>query len=261
MHIPWQEYGHRMTGLIVTGIILLIIIFLLACSIRAELSFLDGRFEYKVKYLFFTILPRKEKKEKPPKRKGKKKAEEVPEEAADTAENDNIKPENTTEEIPPKMTEKKSKKKKSKDKPEKENKLAVLKCRIEQAKILWGFCSKPLGKLFRGIFLDDLYVDFKICGEDACQAAVNYGKVNVFFYNGLSAVRLLFPVTVKTVDIVCDFDGKKSVYDCSLSVKLRLGTLLGVLLVIGWGFLVHLNELGKAGQSDADSDKLIGENT
>lgn len=253
MHIPWQEYGHRMTGLIVTGIILLIVIFLLVSGIRAELSFLDGKFEYKVKYLFFTILPRKEKKEKPP----KKKTEEAPQEAADTTENDDIKPENAMEETPPQVPEKKkSKKKKSKDKPEKENKLEVLKCRIEQAKILWGFCAKPLGKLFKGIFLDDLVVDFKICGEDACEAAVNYGKINALFYNGLSVVRLLFPVTVKTVDIVCDFDGKKSVYDCSLSVKLRLGTLLGVLLVIAWGFLVHLNELGKAGQAEADSDKL-----
>lgn len=251
-----------MTGLIVTGIILLIIIFLLVSSIRAELSFLDGKFDYKVKYLFFTILPRKEKKEKPPKKKGKKQGSEVSEEAADTTENDDIKPENTTEETPTEVPEKKkSKKKKSKDKPEKENKLAVLKCRIEQAKILWGFCAKPLGKLFKGIFLDDLVVDFKICGEDACQAAVNYGKINAFFYNGLSVVRLLFPVTVKTVDIVCDFDGKKSVFDCSLSVKLRLGTLLGVLLVIAWGFLVHLNELGKAGKPEADSDRIIGENT
>lgn len=261
MHIPRQEYGQRMTGLIVTGVILLIIIFLLVSSIRAELSFIDGKFDYKVKYLFFTILPHKEKKEKPPKKKSKKKTQEVPEEAADTTENDNIKPENTSEEIPTEKPEKKSKKKKSKDKPEKGNKLAVLKCRIEQAKILWGFCAKPLGKLFKGIFLDDLVVDFKICGEDACEAAVNYGKINAIFYNGLSVVRLLFPVTVKTVDIVCDFDEKKSVYDCSLSVKLRLGTLLGVLLVIAWGFLVHLNELGKAGKPEADSDKLVGENT
>ena len=53
-----------MTALIIIGIIVLIIVFLVMCSIRAELKFYGGKLDFKVKYLFFTIYPFKEKTEK-----------------------------------------------------------------------------------------------------------------------------------------------------------------------------------------------------
>lgn len=229
-----------MTALIIIGIIVLIIVFLVMCSIRAELKFYGGKLDFKVKYLFFTIYPFKEKTEKKKKKTDRseqrvknievesdvKKAEDY---AGDTVDeiSDDILMGKTNKAV---------------------KKINNIKTKIEQAKILWEFTKDPLLKLFRHIWINDLVVDFVAGGKDAFEAAMNYGKLNAVTYNVISLIRIWFPISVQTVDIACDFNSKESKFDGEFSVNLRLGTLISVAVVWLLEFMKHRNEL--SGQTD-----------
>ena len=245
-----------MIALIIICAVILIFAFLFKCSIRAELKYINGNLDFKVKYLFFTVFPlnKKEKKAKKKRTKKDKSENAVTDEAGADASMQN--PDNTAKTVEPVPSDD--------DKilmegentgGSKQDKINDLKIKIQQVKILWNCVKKPLIKLFGGIHIDDLMIDFKIGGEDACEAAVNYGKVSAVVYNAISIIRIWFPITVKTVDINCDFDSQKSVYDAELSVKLGLGTAVAVLLTALWGYIKNKNELDNAGNGEVNSDK------
>ena len=136
----------------------------------------------------------------------------------------------------------------------------MIKVRIEQFKLLWDTVKKFFTKLFRGIRITNLMIDFVISGEDACAAAVNYGKISTAVYNGIALLKLMFRVSVKTVDIRCEFESGKSVYDCTANVTLGLGTAVGLLLGALFGYLKNkakIDELGKSlDLSDSDKNDL-----
>lgn len=247
-----------MTALIIIGAIILLFAFLLHATVNAEIKYYGGKLDFKVTYLFLTLFPLKIKEKKEKKKKSKRKKDisaenteitqtETPPEASSEEKNS---PEELDEETKELLSGGEKKKKASS-----KDRLSDAKKKLEQLKIIWGFCKDPLIKLFGGVYIDDLVVDFKICGEDACQAAVNYGKVSAIFYNALNVVRTMFPMSVRTVDIVCDFDGKESVYDGECAVKLRLGTAVGALLVVLLGYIKNMNDINNAGVAEVDSDK------
>ncbi len=243
-----------MTALIVTAVIILLFAALFSFSIRAELKFLGGTLDFKVKYMFFTFYPKKGKKAKAEK-DSKSTAfmaygEEIPDdeiipEAEAAAEKISVNDEELLE------GHKIGRKKKDKGKKEKVS-AAV---RIEQGKILWESLKKPLSRLFRGIYISNLVIDFTAGGRDAYEAGMNYGKMNAIVYNAISAVRMFFTVTVKTVDINVDFNLEKSVYDAECSVRLKLGTALAVLLTAGFGVLRNWSRLFPAGKDAGEKGR------
>lgn len=250
-----------MTALIIIGAIVLLFAFLLHATVNAEIKYYGGKLDFKVTYLFLTLFPLKTRKKKERKKRDKKQRKKnisaqnaentQTETASESAEEKSgpTEPDEDTKELP------EGDKKENKKIPLNERKADISK-KLEQLRIIWGFCKDPLIKLFGGVYIDDLAVDFKICGEDACQAAVNYGKISAVFYNALNVVRTMFPVSVRTVDIVCDFDGGQSVYDGECAVRLRLGTAVGALLVVLVGYIKNMNDINNAGTADVDSDKV-----
>lgn len=244
-----------MIALIIICAVILIFAFLFKCSIRAELKYINGNLDFKVKYLFFTVFPlnKKEKKAKKKRTKKDKSENAVTDEAGADASVQNS--DNIAKTVETVSSDDKVLMEGENTGGSKQNKINDLKIKIQQAKILWNCVKKPLVKLFGGIHIDDLMIDFKIGGEDACEAAVNYGKVSAVVYNAISLIRIWFSITVKTVDISCDFDSQKSVYDAELSVKLGLGTAVAVLLTALWGYIKNKNELDKAGNGEVNSDK------
>lgn len=245
-----------MIALIIICAVILIFAFLFKCSIRAELKYINGNLDFKVKYLFFTVFPLNKKEKKTKKKRTKKDKGEnsfTDEAGADASVHNADKSAKTAETVS--SEDDKLLMEGENTGGSKQNKINDLKIKIQQAKILWNCVKKPLIKLFGGIHIDDLMIDFKIGGEDACEAAVNYGKVSAVVYNAISIIRIWFPITVKTVDINCDFDSQKSVYDAELSVKLGLGTAVAVLLTALWGYIKNKNELDNAGNGEVNSDK------
>jgi hypothetical protein len=105
--------------------------------------------------------------------------------------------------------------------------------------------KKIINKTLGSALLCNMTLDVGVCGADAYEAAMNYGKVNAFVYNSISAARLLFPISVKTVDIACDFENKKSRFDGGVDIKLNLSRLLGAgILMLIW-FVKNKDEIFK----------------
>ncbi len=91
---------------------------------------------------------------------------------------------------------------------------------------LWEAADRPLLKIFKGIKISELYIDFFIANEDAYKCALNYGKISGTLYNVIAWFSVLFNVKLKTVDINPLFGQKKSQWDISLKISLCLITMV-----------------------------------
>ncbi|MBP1549766.1 MAG: DUF2953 domain-containing protein, partial [Oscillospiraceae bacterium] len=101
-------------------------------------------------------------------------------------------------------------------------------------------------------------VDFLIADEDAYKTAMNYGKINAAVYNLINFIRTFFTVTIKTVDIVCDFDSKESIYDFSTKITVKPSTILSAVFGILFGLLINIKKLiGKNKTKHASSSKAV----
>lgn len=235
-----------MTGWIIFGIIILLIAFLLNMKLRAEIKFYGGKLDFKVKYLWFTIFPFKEKKKKP-------KRESPPQEEVLKGGTGNYSGEEpytvTREEVEAKRAAKEAAEaseelqETEKSKEKLSEKIDRLKELIEKAKIIWESSKKGLKRLFKHIYFDGIVIDFVIAEGDAYDTAMRYGTVNAVTYNAINAVRFLFSVTVKTVDIACDFDGKESRYDGEVKVTLRPATVFAAVFSVLFGLLKNYSRL------------------
>lgn len=235
--------------MIIIGIIILMIAFLLNIKLRAEVKFYGGKLDFKVKYLFFTIFPFKEKKKKP-KKKRPLTEESAPETVGKSymgeepytvtkAEIEAAKREAAKKEEKAEENQRESEKTKEKL----SEKIDKFKGLIEKAKIVWSSSQKGLKRLFKYIHIDDIVIDFVIAEGDAYDTAMKYGTVNAVTYNAINAVRFLFPVTVKTVDIACDFDGKKSSYDGEVKITLRPSVILSAAFSVLFGLIKNYSKL------------------
>ncbi len=251
-----------MTAIIIISAIILIFAIFLNIKVKAEISYIGGEFFFKVKYLCFTIFPFKEKKEKKKKKEKKsKKAQELPQEAvndevADEIQND-ADTSNETIQTATEQTEQNDKKKKDKKEPlsDKIDKLCDI---IEKVKIIWNVSKKHLLNIFKHIYIEELMVDLLIADEDAYKAAMNYGKINAAVYNLINFIRTFFTVTIKTVDIVCDFDSKESIYDFSTKITVKPSTILSAAFGILFGLLINIKKLiGKNKSEHASSKKAV----
>lgn len=248
-----------MTAIIIISAIILVFAIFLNIKIKAEISYIGGELIFKVKYLCFTIFPFKEKKDK--KAKKSKKASKLPQEAvneklADEIQND-VETSNETVQTATEQPEQNDKKKKNKKEPL-SNKIDKLCDIIEKIKIIWNVSKKHLLNIFKHIYIEELMVDFSIADEDAYKTAINYGKINATVYNLINFIRTFFTVTIKTVDIVCDFDSNESVYDFSTKITVKPSTILSAAFGILFGLLINIKKLiGKNKTEHASSSKAV----
>lgn len=241
-----------MTALIIIAAVILFFALALNIKLRIQIKYLGGELDFKVKYLFFTVYPLKEKKPKNAKKKKRiKKSErdvrqkqEKLSENGDTADSETSenKSESTAEESEndtenTDVPEKKSGKEKLSDKLDKLSEL------VEKIKLIWGFSEKHLRKIFTHIYIENLMIDFIIAGEDACKTAVSYGAVSAGVYNVIAVISTVFRTKVKSVDIACDFGRKKPVYDAAANVTARPSTLLAAALGLLAGFLKNYKSI------------------
>lgn len=254
-----------MTALIVIGSIVLVFALLLNVKIRAEVRYIGGVLDFKVKYFFFTIFPFKVKEKKVKKVKEKKKKPKKPAKASKRSAKikDSPKTEDTASgtgtkgsaEIPADSESDLSDEellnpdadKQKKEKKSLSEKIDGIGDIIEKVQIIWGFAQKGLKRLFGHIRIDGLMIDFSIAGEDAYKTAMNYGRICAVVYNAIGFVQTFFRTTVRSVDIVCDFDGKKSVYDCGAKITITPSTILSAAFILLFGFLKNYRKImGKA---------------
>lgn len=236
-----------MIALYIIGGIILFIAILLHCPVRAKISFIDKKFDISVKYLFFTIYPMKEKKPKKKKIKNKKKKKSEDEKKAVSEETKEVSEEKTEEteekpssEPPPIPADKKKKKEKKPKltKEEKEERKKELLEKIELVKMILASASKGLKKLLSAIKLYDIAIDIDVANEDAYEAAIGYGRMNMIVYNVISFLRTFFTVSIDHVKINCVYNSDKSKYDAAVNIHAIPSTILCAAIIIGTKFLV-----------------------
>ena len=236
-----------MIALYIIGGIILFIAILLHCPVRAKISFIDKKFDISVKYLFFTIYPMKEKKPKKKKIKNKKKkksedekkavSEETKEETLSSENGEETKEKSSSE--PPPIPDKKKKEKKPKlTKEETEERKKELLEKIELVKMILASASKGLKKLLSAIRLYDIAIDIDVANEDAYEAAIGYGRMNMIVYNAISFLRTFFTVSIDHIKINCVYNSDKSKYDAAVNIHAIPSTILCAAIIIGTKFLV-----------------------
>lgn len=257
-----------MVALIIICVLILIIAILISFSLRIEIKYLGGKLELKVKYLFIILFPLKDKLIKPKKEKKLRRRKKSKLKKDESINEDYF--EDFTEEDSEKQIQNEDIKTNSKVEDEIENnpqndevdeettqkeklsdKINKILDYIEKFKIIFNFSKKGLLRTFKAVHLDNLYIDFVIADENAYDAAMNFGKISAATYNLISIIRLIFPITVKTVDVICDFDKKESTFDGAVDIKMRLSTLIRAGLSILWGLILNFKAL-KGDNSTAD---------
>ena len=251
-----------MTALYIIGGIILLIAVLLNIPVRAELSYINSEFDAKVKYLWFTLYPVKERPPKPEKKKKAKKEKAPPKiEACEIAEytgEKKIQERKAEEDTPLKKKSKKPKEKHSLDKDGLSEKIELIKMIIRSSK-------KGFRRLMRDIKIHDIALDFFVADEDAYEAAMNYGKINMAVYNSIAFLRTFFNVTIDHVNISVRFNSSDSAYDGSLKLKIRPYTAFLASSSIFLKFLVNnykdKKEKEKINKSNSQKGMVYNERT
>lgn len=248
--------------LAVFGIILLLFIL----PVKAEASFIDGKFRYKVGFSFINVmdsggggvlgwLKKRRRKKKP--RSDSDDDWDIPEDyaadtedyelppepessedteftdddtAADTADTGHVTETVSGHDMPEHKPEKKKRRKKEKSPKEPK----TLGEKVGFVLDLWRAADRPLLKIFKGFNFYDVYVDFIIANEDAYKCALNYGRISGLVYNLLGFMSTLFTLRLQTVDINAGFGLDKSRWDTALKLRFRLGTMV----IAGVWFLI-----------------------
>lgn len=249
--------------LAVLGIILLVLIL----PASAKVSYIGGKFSYSVKYSFLPILDSggggilnklKGRKNKVPEKEEKSddvsgsdedktsQLEEIfeeskmdtsePEFSESDTENNNNDSEKAKSEEAKNDAPKKSKEKRPKTESEEK------KSKLEFILELWEIADRPVLKIFKGIKLSELYIDFIVANEDAYKCALNYGRISGAIYQLLGWLGVLFNVKLKTIDITPGFAMSKSRWDASVKVSFNLMTpvIAGIWFLIIYIFKVFI---------------------
>lgn len=218
--------------------ILLIIVLALMLSVTVNVH-LNDETRIKIRYAgitIFSVSPEDEKHKK--QKKNKEKQKKSPDDKSDNISADNENPVQNTESTADKAKESKKTHKVGKKADNNGNNGLLSKLglsgdigeTIEFVKQLISSASKPVKRLISHIRVNNFYLFITASGEDAAQAAMNYGKINWLVHTALAVLYNTVKLNVKKIDITADFTSGKTEYELSCKVKLRLGTAIGCVL-------------------------------
>lgn len=218
--------------------ILLIIVLALMLSVTVNVH-LNDETRIKIRYAgitIFSVSPEDEKHKK--QKKSKEKQKKPPDDKSDNISADNENPVQNTESTADKAKESKKTHKVEKKADNNGNNGLLSKLglsgdigeTIEFVKQLISSASKPVKRLISHIRVSNFYLFITASGEDAAQAAMNYGKINWLVHTALAVLYNTVKLNVKKIDITADFTSGKTEYELSCKVKLRLGTAIGCVL-------------------------------
>lgn len=180
-----------MIFLIIAALIVCIIVVLLLCMVKIDVSFF-GEFKYKVSLAGITVYKPKEEKE-------------TQEQKPDTPQPTKKKEPNFFEKI-----------------KEKRGFTGAVKELFSFA----GDCLKKIKKLLKHVKVRKLFLNITVAGSDAAATAIEYGAVCAAVYPVLSLVTSVADVKLKQIDIKSDFDVHNPDMEFSFSISVRVIHLL-----------------------------------
>ena len=232
--------------------LLLILLILLFAPARVWLSYDEGTFCWRARYLFLRkgadspppgkqsdeSAPRKSPApDKPPMTSEPKPASrsQKPEQTPQPQEASKVEPEPSKEE-----SEKKSGGILAKYKPQ------SLSEGIDLALDLLHTAGKPLRWLLRRITIRDIDLDLAVSDPDAAACAIRFGKVNIAVYNTLALLCQFCRVRKKQIRICCIYNQPHGTYRGSCQIRVCPAVILGAVIGFGARFLYRQHKAGKA---------------
>ena len=225
-----------MLWLYIVGGILLLLFGILMLPAVLQITATNEEFYVDVKYAFlkFRIYPQDEKNpkkiEKKKRKEERKKANENAKKAVKTETVSN------SETLTETQSTKTDTKKVKKVKPKKEKKFDFGQI-SDLLDMLQGI-GKHLVNLIHNIRIN-LWLDLSVGGEDAAEAAINYGKYNAVVWTLIGQASGIMTVKPQKVNIKCDFEYDRLKFDLFAKIKLRLITVLVIGLCILFRILVN----------------------
>lgn len=220
-----------MTGWIIAGSIIAVILILLMTSVKVRFEFYDG-FRLKISWLFLTFvrIPAKPKKKR--RKKAKKSKSDSSGKTAENAAEQEKSPE-AAEKTP--ETEKDENSPDSKaDKKKKSKRKLGLEDIFELVKLVWQSLSKPLQRLLKATRFIGFRLNIVCGGSDAAKAALNYGRINIAAGAALAFLDGCFTLKNPDLNISCDFLNEETRMECEFTAKLTpIAALAFVFWVIG----------------------------
>lgn len=232
--------------------LLLILLILLFAPARVWLSYDEGTFCWRARYLFL----RKGADSPPP---GKQSDESAPRQspAPDkppmTSEPKPASRSQKPEQTPQPQEASKTEPEPSKEESEKKSGGILAKYKpqslsegIDLALDLLHAAGKPLRWLLRRITIRDIDLDLAVSDPDAAVCAIRFGKVNIAVYNTLALLCQFFQVRKKQIRICCIYNQPHGTYRGSCQIRVCPAVILGAVIGFGARFLYRQHKAGKA---------------
>lgn len=232
--------------------LLLILLILLFAPARVWLSYDEGTFCWRARYLFL----RKGADSPPP---GKQSDESAPRQspAPDkppmTSEPKPASRSQKPEQTPQPQEASKAEPEPSKEESEKKSGGILAKYKpqslsegIDLALDLLHTAGKPLRWLLRRITIRDIDLDLAVSDPDAAACAIRFGKVNIAVYNTLALLCQFFQVRKKQIRICCIYNQPHGTYRGSCQIRVCPAVILGAVIGFGARFLYRQHKAGKA---------------
>lgn len=259
-----------MTGWIIFGCILLVLIWLFTRSVTVTAIY-DKSPELRVRFLFFTIVKVPPDREKQRKKEARKKAKQEKlalkeakkaaklqhahgnrellaetdrgsdseaQESGASARSEQAPEENAAPEENSGKTAKAEKVKKPK------KKMPAIDFNMIRDYI--NSASPPIKRLFSKIRIRDLYIDWVVGSDDAAVTALKYGGICSAVYSGVEFLKYFFSTDVKEINIEADFSAEKDDIFAYVTVKLRVSTAIGCALWLAFRVLRTYLKYNKA---------------
>lgn len=117
---------------------------------------------------------------------------------------------------------------------------------IDLALELLHAAGKPLRWLLRRITIRDIDLDLTVSDPDAAVCAIRFGKVNIAVYNTLALLCRFFRVRTKQIRIRCIYNQPHGTYRGSCQIRVCPAVILGAVIGFGARFLYRQHKAGKA---------------
>jgi len=204
---------------IIIGIILLILIIILFSPVRIYVSYCNKKPGIVLKYLFIKrVLAGGKKKPEKAKKKTRKKTQ--------------VKTD----------TDEKSDKKKSRLIPD------SFSGKINFIKNIASTGGRAFRRITKHIKIKDIFIDIQVSCPDACECAVNFGKINILVYNAISYLGNFVKLKKKSINIKCVYNQPESVYNVSFNVRLTPAAAIMTAIAFIFRFLVNNIKMKKEHQ-------------
>lgn len=221
-----------MTVLIIIAAIVLILLVILEMPVTAYIRYYGGKLDVKAKYGFITVYPHSEQKSK----KHCTQSDEC--EAEHTEENQDNSETSSSEQAAPR--------------PQKEPTRVGLGERLNSllddlnekknaVQLAAELLEKSLKRLGKRVKLYGLVIDFAAADEDACQAAISYGKLGAAVYNAIAFLQCYVRLGIRSVTVDCLYNtpSDQSRYDGELKIRLRPISVLHALLTAFFKYMAN----------------------